>query len=453
MRFFVFLLLILFGIIGYLAILNQGKVTLFLPREVVWDVPIVAFLFFSMAFGGLIVILGVGIRETKNLFSNWRFSRHQKKEERVQELYAEAVNALLAKRYRDSLTLFQKILGLNPNHVNSLLRLGNIHRIEKNYAEAIRLHRKAKNLDEKNREILLALGRDYELSERHEEAIQCLRDVLKLDGGNLTALFYLRDLLVRLERWEEAHDFQEKIMNCSLKESETKRERNMFLGIKHELGRFYTKDGQGEKGRKFFKGAIKMDPSFLPPTIGLAELLLKEKKDQEAAELLEKSFQSTGNIILLHRLEKLYLDLNSPERIIRIYQDAVQRDPNNKILRFYMGKLYYRLEMVDDSFDILAELESADERFPDLHKILGNLYVRRGQLDMAVEEFKKALNLRKMVVIPYFCPLCDFHTADWAGRCQRCGEWNSYIATPILNQRKKEQTEQEILNLSRVSYR
>jgi len=452
MRVFIFFLLVLLGIVGYMGILNQGTVTLFLPTGIVLDLPIVAFLLLSMAFGGILVILGVGIKETKNLFLNWRYSRQQKKEEKVQELYTEAVNAFLAKRHRDATALFQKIIGTSPGHVNSLLRLGNIYRGEKNYTEAIRLHRKAKALEENNREVLLALGRDYELAGRFEESILSLRDVLHLDGSNLAALFQLRNLLISLERWEEAHELQERIVNCSLSEKENKRERLMFLGIKYELGRFYSKEGQGEKARRFLKGAIKIDRSFLPPYIGLGELLLEEGKHQNAAELLEKAFELTGNIILLHRLERLYLDLNSPEQIIRIYQEALQREPENKVIRFYMGKLYYRLEMVDDAFDTLAEMENAEERFPDLHKILGNLYVRRGQLDLAVGEFKKALNLRKMVVIPYYCPLCDFHTTEWAGRCQRCGEWNTYIATPIFTQRSKIQTGEGVLKLSRVSY-
>ena len=404
-----------------------------------------------MAFGGILVILGVGIKETRNLFVNWRTSRKNKKEEKVQELYAEAVNSVLAKRYQDATVLFQKIIGINPTHINSLLRLGNIFRREKNYAEAIRVHRKAKALEENNREILLALGRDYEVAGRYEEAILSLRDVLRLDANNLTALFHLRDLFISLERWEEAHEIQEKIVNGSLN-AETKRQRVMFLGIKYELGCFFSREGQGEKARRFFKGAIKIDRSFLPPYMGLGELLLNEGKHQNAAEILEKAFELTGNIILLHRLEKLYLDQNSPEQIIRIYQEASQRDPDNKVLRFYMGKLYYRLEMIDDAFDTLAEMESAEERFPDLHKILGNIYVRRGQLELAVEEFKKALNLRKMVVIPYYCPLCDYHTTEWAGRCQRCGQWNSYIATPILTQRDKIPSGKEALKLSRVSY-
>jgi hypothetical protein len=38
-------------------------------------------------------------------------------------------------------------------------------------------------------------------------------------------------------------------------------------------------------------------------------------------------------------------------RNIRVYQEALRQDPNN-LHQFYLGKLYYRLEMVD-GFDIL----------------------------------------------------------------------------------------------------
>lgn len=451
MRFFIFFLLLLLGVVGYLAFLNQGVVTVYLPTELVFDVPIVAFFLLSMAFGGLIVILGVGVKETKNLFLNWRDARQQKKEEKIQDLYTQAVNAFFAKRYQDATTLFEKILGINPGHVNALLRLGTIFRGEKNYTEAIRLHRKAKVLEENNKEVLLALGWDYEQAQRYDEAVLALRDVLALDRSNLTALFRLRDLLNHLERWEEAHDLQEEILKSPIGESDKKRELSLFLGIKYELGCLLSQRGEGDKARNFFKEANKLDPSFLPPYLGLAELLINEEKFQNAADLLRKAYEITKNIILLHHLEKLFLDLNSPEKIIRTYQDILQQNPDDKVLRFYMGKLYYRLEMVDDAYDTLAELESTDERFPDLHKILGNLYMRRGQLDCAVEEFRKALNLRKMVLIPYYCPQCDFHTTEWSGRCKRCGRWDTYTAIPILNQPKKQLTKGETLRLSRVS--
>jgi lipopolysaccharide biosynthesis regulator YciM len=113
------------------------------------------------------------------------------------------------------------------------------------------------------------------------------------------------------------------------------------------------------------------------------------------------------------------------------------RDPGNPVLQFYLGKLYYRLEMIDEAMELLSTIDTSNTRFPDLHKLLGNLYLRRGDKQAAVEEFKKALDLRKRVLVPYYCPQCDYHTTEWSGRCPRCEQWNTFLASPIITPRMK----------------
>lgn len=432
MPFLLFLFLIFMAVAGYLAQLNPDKVTFFVTRDTFFEMSVTALILFSAALGGILVVLSAGVRETRNLFLNWKYARLQRKEAQIETYYTEAVNAFLAKRYRDAAFLFEKILSLNPNHFNTLLRLGKIHRIERNFNEAIRLHRRARSLDEQNIEILLSLSRDLEEAQRFEEAIQFLKEILHLDETNLTALTRLRDLYVRLQQWEEAHPLQEKLTKLPLSEEARRKERLIFLGIKYEIGIHLMQKDQGEIARRYFKGAIKLDKGFLPAYIGLAETHIKEGRLEVAGALLEKAYQMTDHLILLHRLEDLYLEMGEPERILRVYRSAIDKDRHNSTLKFYLGKLYYRLEMIDDAFEVLAEVDTHVEYFPDLHKILGNLYLRRGDLGMAVEAFKKSLKLKKRVLVPYYCPHCDYHTIEWAGRCARCGQWNSYQGNPIL---------------------
>jgi len=432
MRFFIFLFILLIGVIAYLNIYNQGYLIFHLTQEISFEIPVVALILFSMAFGGLIVIAGVGIQEVKNLFLHWKAATRQKREARIRETYTAALNALLAKRQSEAQELFERLLEMDPNHVESLWRLGNLKRQEKNFVEAIRLHRKARTLDERNVEVLLALAKDLEEAQRPEEAIQILMDVLKADSMNLTALAWARDLYVKLNRWEEAHQAQERIMKMTLAPEEASREKALYLGIKYELGRLYMEKGMRDQARKYFKGTIRLDRNFLPGYIGLGEASIQEGKQEHAAELWEKAYHLTSNIILLHRLEDLFVDMGEPEKIIRIYQGAVAKDPSDRVLKFYLGKLYYRLEMLEDAFEVLSGIDVSDERFPDLYKLLGSLYLRQGDLKSAVEEFKKALSLKKRVVVPYYCPVCDYHTLQWSGRCPRCGQWNTFGASPIV---------------------
>ena len=87
---------------------------------------------------------------------------------------------------------------------------------------------------------------------------------------------------------------------------------------------------------------MKRDKAFLPAYIGLSEILIHEGKTKNAAEILEKVYGRTGNIILLHRLKELYLEMGEPSEIIRVYQEAAQRHPQDPALKFYLGKLYHR---------------------------------------------------------------------------------------------------------------
>lgn len=237
MPLFILLFFALMGAVGYLATLNPGKVTFFLSQDSSVELALTALILFSTALGGLLVIISFGVREMKHTFLHWRELRQEKQGEQVDLHYTDAVNAFLAKRYRDAISLFKKILSINPNHLNSLLKLGEIHRIQGNFNEAVRLHRKARNQDDQSIEALLALSHSLEEAERFEESMQFLREIIGLDGANLTALSRLRDLTMRIQQWEDSHPLQEKVLKLQLSEEEKLKEERIFLGIKYELGR------------------------------------------------------------------------------------------------------------------------------------------------------------------------------------------------------------------------
>jgi lipopolysaccharide biosynthesis regulator YciM len=201
----------------------------------------------------------------------------------------------------------------------------------------------------------------------------------------------------------------------------------------YEVGRQLLERGHPDKARRYFRGAIKKDRTFLPAYIGIGEILIQEGKTKQAVEILKKVYAKTHNVIILHRLEELFLEQGEPGEIIRTYQEALQQDPHNAMLQFYLGKLYYRLEMVDEAFDILSAVEGPQDQLVDYHKIMANLFLRKQHMEQAVVELKKALHFKKRVVVPYVCTACQQETTEWAGRCRRCGNWNTFVALPWLD--------------------
>jgi lipopolysaccharide biosynthesis regulator YciM len=119
------------------------------------------------------------------------------------------------------------------------------------------------------------------------------------------------------------------------------------------------------------------------------------------------------------------INIGEPSRLIRTYRSSVSSNPQNDMLRFFLGKLYYRLEMIDDALETLSSPEMSDS-YPELHQLMGELYIRRSQCDEAVAEFRKSINMKKTFRLPYICGVCGHSSEDWSGRCSECGNWNTF---------------------------
>ena len=431
------LMLAFLGAVVYLDQLNPGTVRFHFSTDRLYEISVVQFGLAAFVFGGLVVLGMGGVRELRRVLRSWKEARRLKAEQRVREWLSLAINADVSGKHKEAIGWFEKILALDPNHRVALIRLGILQRKQGAFQEALRLHRKAKSLADRDLEAVLALVDDLETMRRHEEAAQLLRETLTQDKENRTVLLCLRDLCIELHQWDEAHGLQERFLKEMARSEEAPQEQARLLGIRYEAGLQAMLQELPDGARRHFRSATKLDKGFVPAYVGLGRLLIGEGKPDQAADLWRKAYWTTSSLILLHRLEDLMLDLGDPAGIIDLYRQAIARDPGDPVLPFYLGKLYYRLEMIDEATELLASIDTSNVRFPDLHKVLGNLYLRRGDRQAAVDEFKRALDLKKRVLVPYYCPQCDFHTNEWTGRCPRCELWNTFIASPIITPRAK----------------
>jgi lipopolysaccharide biosynthesis regulator YciM len=432
MRFFLWMLTLIAAIVAAVRFsdLNPDPITVYLPfKQSSVEVTPIYLVLACIAAGALAVVMLVGVREIRAHILNWRSTQRRKREEKLQSYYTNGVLASLSHRTNEAIAQLQKVLALDPNHTRALLSLGNLFRKEKHYNEAIRLHRKARLLEESNMEILFSLARDLQDAKRFDEAIQVLEDVLKLDGTNPTALYRIRDIHTRNGKWKDAHAVQERLLKAGLPENEVRAETQVLAGLKYELGRYYMERGDREQARRCFKDAIKLDKGFLPARIGFGETLIREGKLRQAAESWEKSYVKTGNPLFLQRLEDLYLEMGEPGEMLRIYQDALARRHSDAALKLALGKLYYRLEMIDDAYDLLSTLEGLVDPTGALYKIMASLYIRKGDTESALMVLQEALNRPQPAGAPFTCTACHYETREWSGRCQACGRWNTLVVT------------------------
>jgi lipopolysaccharide biosynthesis regulator YciM len=422
----IFIFVIFLTGLALFALDNKENTTIKIPFDDTYEISKIGLILLSSLIGMIATFLIVTIRDTKRYIGKLQYQRAQKKEARLQELYSKALNALLAHNEEEAKQPLENILKEDPQNLNALLRLGDIACGEDNNENALIFYNKAYSFQPENFEALFSIEKLMEKTGNLQDAMNYIEKILSIDPDNLRALYRKRNILEKNEKWNELVEVQREILKHEHTEKERQREQINLLGYKYEYGRYCLENGDIDKAKKNFKTLMRMDNSFTPAYLGLAEAMLREGESEEAIDFLLKSYNQTSSLIILVRLEDLLVSLGEPSRLIRFYQDSIAKNPYNHMLRFLLGKLYYRLEMVDDALDIFAYIDSSAITLPELYQIKGDLYLKRNQCERAASEFKKALNMQTAFGISYWCSICGYSSYDWSGRCPNCKNWNTF---------------------------
>jgi lipopolysaccharide biosynthesis regulator YciM len=424
----VFIFVLFLAGLALFAINNQEAAIVKIPFGQVYETPTIALILLSIAIGALAMLVIFVVRDTKRYVDNLQWQKRQKKEAKVQELYSKALNYIFAHHDQaEAKELLKEVLTEDPEHLNALLQLGDIALSEDDFQKAREYFQRARDLNARNIEVLLALERLMERTGRWSEALRYIEEVLDLDDKNLAALYKKRELLERQDRWDDLVFVQKMILKSEHTEKDKNRERQNLVGYKYEYGRHSLENGDLEKAKKAFRTVIRLEKDFIPATLGLAEVLLREGEAEEAINMLEKSYEQTSSLIVLLRLEDLLISVNEPLRLIRIYKNKILRNPQDPLTKFFLVKLYYRLEMIDDAFETMASIDTGGTTYPEMHQLMGNLYMKRNQIDKAVLEFKRALDFSKCAFsLSYRCNNCGNTASEWSGRCSNCKKWSTY---------------------------
>ncbi len=93
--------------------------------------------------------------------------------------------------------------------------------------------------------------------------------------------------------------------------------------------------------------------------------------------------------------------------------------------RFFLGRLYYRLEMLDEALRVLAPLTERVDRSPTLCYLLARIHQRRGEMGQAVDRYQECVQQAGLGAADFLCADCGARSGEWLDRCEECGAWGS----------------------------
>ena len=193
-----------------------------------------------------------------------------------------------------------------------------------------------------------------------------------------------------------------------------------------------------QEAADYFEKAVAADTNFAIAYWRLALTYENLVRPEDARRTLAKAVGKVDHITERERLYIMALDAdfkNDPIGKIRIYEQMVQRFPNDKEAHYRLGWNYSRLRRFDEAiahFEAALEIDNtyklvltqlgysywsqgmydkAVETFqryieiapdePNAHDSLGEIYQRVGRFDEAIREFREAQNLEPDLYFPW----------------------------------------------------
>lgn len=328
-----------------------------------------------------------------------------------------------------AVTEFEGLLAARPEDFSTLLGYGEVLRSQGRADEALEIHRRASVLYPRSVAVLYQLAEDYLARGETEVAEQVLERILRdFPGQGLRALRRRRNHLLSRMDWREAVRVQEKILALMAEVgdvSEAEKEAVVRTGLTYQRAVTALSDGRIDEAGRLLEEILADEPRFVPALILEGEVELEREGPDAAVEKWRRGFEITGSPVFLLRIEDHFIEREQPLEAISTLHALRAVGETDLLPRFFLGRLYHRLEMHDEAFKVLEGLSEELDASPSFHFLMGKVLQRRGELDRAMRSYRACAQSAGAGGGRFVCRACDAQTSDWRDRCEDCGSWNS----------------------------
>ncbi len=369
------------------------------------------------------LLLAQSVKRDLEIRSQRKAARQQ---DSLQRAYRRGVDAMVDGHWQRAADEFEVVLESRPQDFELLLRHGTALRQLGRVDEAVDLHRGACVLFPKSVALLYQLALDYEARGEAKVADEIRSRIARdFPEVSLRALRRKRNSALEGADWRLASKYQERIEGMLGKESaELESETAVAMGLQYQRGVAYLEEDRLTEAREIFQGLLVKEPRFVPAAIMLGEAERLSERDDAAIHTWLEGYKATGDPVFLHRSEDFFIERTNPDGAIEALWSLISQVENDLFPRFFLGRLYYRLEMRDEALKVLESIRDRVASSPTYHFLLARIYERREEFDQALEELRVCADQAGVPNTEYFCQVCSTKYPDWRGRCDQCGSWN-----------------------------
>ncbi len=320
-------------------------------------VPLYAALLLAFLAGLLPAVTALLVSTLKRDLSQRRERRRSREVESLDHRFRRAADFHFDGQLSKAAAALDGLLTERPEHFATLLRFGQVLRQQGQTDEALEVHRRASVLYPRSVALLYQLAEDYdatgETQVAHEIRNRILRD---FPGYGLAVMRRRRDQCMADGEWDNAVRWHDKI-GALLKDvgdsEDLELERSMSRGLTYQRGLALLEKDRAADAAAIFQELLDEEPRFVPAGIMLGEAELLQGNEATALDSWRAGFTRTGSPVFLQRIEDHHIESETPAQAIETVRSLIAQTDHDLLLRFFLGRLYYRLEMHDEALKIL----------------------------------------------------------------------------------------------------
>ncbi len=419
----------------WVAWLNPDAVTFRLPGRTPFEFEtrlwVVSFL--SLLVGVFVALLYTVVLSSREALSRWRLRRTERQSSVHNRLLIDGLRSGLRGEKREALNHFESILAEDPENIEAWLEAGHTSRHLGNADKAVDMHMRARALNPDDPRVQEALAADLESLGEYGRAVNHVEQLIASTAKPDARLYaWLRELLARQGRWDEAEQAQEKRLKLVKDGTLRTDEEAILRGLRFERGQALLASGEEDdrkEAAKIFEGLIKADVQFVPGYLFLGDARLADGDGDGAVKAWQAGIDTTHSLPLLDHLIQHYLSSGEPESAIQTYRKAADtiEGGDSAAARLGLGLLYARLEMLDEAQAEFEALADRSEYSPALQFYLARLQKRLGDDSAAAEMFEEIIRRSGTLQPTFRCRRCGACYDDYVVRCLECGRWGTVV--------------------------
>lgn len=414
--------------VSYISNQNQDLLTLRFQLTPTRSIPVYMALLWVFLAGFLPAVSALLVQTLKQDLAQRQGRKRSREARSLKGSSRRALDYQADGQWGKALDELKALLADQEDDFATLMQYGEVLRRVGQTDEAIEVHRRASVLYPQSVAVLYQLARDYEARGEPEVSDQIRERILRdFKGQGLRELRRRRNMAMDKSDWKVATRLQDKIDALLASESgdEVSREGEFRIGLTYQRGVEYLKSGRLDEAEERFSEILEKEPRFIPALIMLGEARLLRDQEQGALAVWKGGFEGTGSPTLLQRIEDYFIEKGLPREAIETLHELIGSAENDLLPRFFLGRLFYRLEMHDEAFKVLDGLHDRIQNSPTYHYLLARIHERRGEMHKAVGSYSASAHEAGIAVAEYICSTCHESYKNWEARCDKCGAWNS----------------------------